>query len=64
MKVAIATIISLMLSSTFVWLLAFLIEVRKEKTIRLAKRIKYDLSRIDEVPDLWREQVRELIEER
>jgi predicted trehalose synthase len=29
-----------------------------------AKRIKYDLSRIDEVPDLWREQVRELIEER
>jgi hypothetical protein len=29
-----------------------------------AKRIKYDLSRIEEVPDLWREQVRELIEER
>lgn len=29
-----------------------------------AKRIKYDLSRIDEVPDLWREQVRELIENR
>ena len=64
MKVVIATIISLMLSSTFVWLLAFLIEVRKEKTIRWAKRIEYDLSRIEEVPDLWREQVRELIEER
>ena len=26
-----------------------------------AKRIKYDLSRIDEVPDLWKEQVMELI---
>ena len=29
-----------------------------------AKRIKYDVSRIDEVPELWREQVREIIEER
>jgi hypothetical protein len=26
-----------------------------------AKRINYDISRIDEVPALWREQVRELI---
>lgn len=29
-----------------------------------AKRIKYDISRIDEVPELWREQVRKIIEER
>lgn len=27
-----------------------------------AKRINYDLSRINEVPVLWREQVREYIE--
>lgn len=27
-----------------------------------AKRIKYDISRIDEVPITWREQVRALIE--
>lgn len=29
-----------------------------------AKRIKYDISRIDEVPELWREQVRKIIEGR
>lgn len=29
-----------------------------------AKRIKYDIERIDEVPELWREQVRKIIEER
>lgn len=29
-----------------------------------AKRIKYDLGRIGEVPELWRDQVRELIEQR
>lgn len=28
-----------------------------------AKRIGYDITRIDEVPALWREQVREYIEE-
>lgn len=28
-----------------------------------ARRINYDISRIDEVPTLWREQVRGLIEE-
>jgi len=27
-----------------------------------AKRINYDLDRLDEVPELWREQVREYIE--
>ncbi len=27
-----------------------------------AKRINYDIERIDEVPSLWREQVRQLIE--
>lgn len=27
-----------------------------------AKRINYDLSRINEVPSLWREQVRAIIE--
>lgn len=29
-----------------------------------AKRIGYDIGRIDEVPALWREQVRQLIEAR
>lgn len=29
-----------------------------------AKRIKYDIERIDEVPDLWREQAKKLIEGR
>lgn len=29
-----------------------------------AKRINYDINRIDEVPVLWREQVRALIEGR
>lgn len=29
-----------------------------------AKRIKYDVSRIGEVPALWREQVRGMCEER
>lgn len=29
-----------------------------------AKRIGYDIDRIDEVPSLWREQVRALIEDR
>lgn len=29
-----------------------------------AKRIKYDIDRIDEVPELWREAVRKIIEER
>lgn len=27
-----------------------------------ARRINYDISRIDEVPSLWREQVRAIIE--
>ena len=27
-----------------------------------AKRISYDLARIDEVPELWREQVRAMCE--
>lgn len=27
-----------------------------------AKRIKYDITRINEVPELWREEVREIIE--
>lgn len=27
-----------------------------------AKRINYDITRISEVPTLWREQVRQLIE--
>ncbi len=29
-----------------------------------ARRINYDIERIDEVPNLWREQVREIIEQR
>lgn len=29
-----------------------------------AKRIKYDVSRIDEVPALWREAAREMCEEK
>lgn len=28
-----------------------------------AKRINYDINRIDEVPTLWREQVRAFLEE-
>lgn len=28
-----------------------------------AKRINYDINRIEEVPALWRDQVREIIEE-
>lgn len=29
-----------------------------------AKRIRYDIGRINEVPTLWREDVKELIEKR